>query len=384
MRKQIIFLVGLGVIVIILVVSIVGYFATRPKTQPTKPQVVEVLEEKPSPPAAIEEKKIALPGFQITTSESTTSENIEEIPTTTLGQLTKPLFEKEYVFAGLIYPYIYLYDPGEGILKYINLDDKTYKELYRSFSLYYPLVSPTRKRIIFQENNVWKVLDLSLDETKTLNYQLSDFAWKNDELYYFAFDENRGGGVYKFSDFNKEPILLSKLNLPEAKMEIFGDSLLVWASPLISYNSPIFLLDLKKPAAFKLIFEEKTYPSLLANSSGEYLFLSSVENGLWVSKIYNRSFKVIKEFNWGSLKEKCTFQKVLVCGVPINQETDLISWYHLNKSFNDKIIIFDPVKKEEKEIILDKNYDVLYPQLTPLGVIFLNRNDSKLYLVTLE
>jgi len=381
MNRKTFLILGIATIILITLVSFLGYFITRKKEVPKEPKVVEVPEESQSPLPVTKEELPLIPEKKEIFSIETSSEIFQE--TTTSKKEIRPLFDSELLFIDLLYPYIYVYSPQEGIIKYLNLEDKSYKELYKSFSIYSPSVSPTRKRLLFKENQEWKVLDFSFDEIKTIKENVTSFKWKNDDLIFFVFDEESGGRILKLSDFKKNPLLLANLNLPQAKIEIFGEMVLIWPDPLISPSSPIFFLNLKNPKTIKLLFEKKSWPSFLVSDDQKYLFFSYEENGSLVSKLFDKNLKEIKTFNWSSLAEKCNFRKVLICGVSLNN-VSYEDWLKLKKASKDKIVIYDPQNKEEKEIVLNGNFDVLKPQLSPLGLIFWNRNDAKLYVVNLK
>ena len=53
-------------------------------------------------------------------------------------------------------------------------------------------------------------------------------------------------------------------------------------------------------------------------------------------------------------------------------------------SFSDKIIVFNTTKAEINEIEIGDGFDILSPTLTPIGIIFTNRIDSKIYFVPRE
>ena len=377
MNRKNLFILGLAVLIIITLVSFLGYFVTRKKEVPREPKVVEAPEEKPVPIEVAKEEPSLIPEKKETSSKELS------LPTSTLEEKIKPLFDSELLFIDLIYPYIYVYDPQNGIVKYLNLDDKSYKELYKSFSVYFPSISPTRKRLILKDYNEWKIIDFSFDEVKTLKEDITFFKWKNDDLIYFYFDEEKGGRILRLSDFKKDPLVLANLNLPQAKMEIFGDDVFVWSDPIISPSTPIFSLNLKNPSKIKLLFDKKSWPSLLSSDDQKFLLFSYEENGILVSKLLDKNLKEIKKFSWWAPSEKCTFKKLLVCGVSLNN-INYEDWLKLKKASKDKIVIYDPQNKEEKEIILNGNFDVLSPQISPLGLIFWNRNDAKLYVVNLE
>lgn len=377
MNRKNLFILGLVILIIITSVSFLGYFVTRKKELPQEPKVVEAPEEKPVPLEIPKEEPSLIPEKKETSSKELS------FPTSTLEEKIKPLFDSELLFIDLIYPYIYIYDPQNGIVKYLNLDDKSYKELYKSFSVYFPSISPTRKRLILKDYNEWKIIDFSFDEVKTLKEDIAFFKWKNDDLIYFYFDEEKGGRILRLSDFKKDPLVLANLNLPQAKMEIFGDDVFIWADPIISPSTPIFSLNLKNPNKIKLLFDKKSWPSLLSSDDQKFLLFSYEENGILVSKLLDKNLKEIKKFSWWAPSEKCTFKKLLVCGVSLNN-INYEDWLKLKRASKDKIVIYDPQNKEEKEIILNGNFDVLSPQISPLGLIFWNRNDAKLYVVNLE
>ncbi|MER3570364.1 MAG: hypothetical protein C4348_02065 [Patescibacteria group bacterium] len=382
MRSKKFFLLGAIIILIILLITGFGYYSSLKKPEEKKPTIVEAPEQETKPQPINTETPVfpTLP-----TEKPTETEEIPEtfIPTSTSESKIKKLFDKELAYGDLYYPYIYIYDPQEGILKYLNLEDKTYKEIYKSSNISNISVSPTRKRIVFVENNRLNLLDLSKDSFINFKEKISSFIWKNDELYFFAFDNLNGGFVGKFFDLNKEPLILEKLNFIRAKLEIFGNLLLVYADSLNSINSPVFALNLSKPAGFSLYLEPKNYYSLISSNDGKYLFVSYQEDS-WKSKIIDQNKKELIAFDWGTLKEKCSFVDVLVCGVPLNQKTDINDWYKLKRSYQDKIIIFNPKTKELKEVNLDGFFDVIKPKLTPIGIVFWNRNDANFYIVNLE
>jgi len=382
MRNKTLFFVGAIVLIIILAVSGLGFYLTTKRTKKTEPpKVIEAPEEeRQSIPLTTEENILpTLPPLPTTSSQTTT----EISPAPKTGEEVKALFEKELAFGGLIYPYLYVYDPDDGILKYLNLEDQTYKELYKFSYLKNISVSPTRKRIVFEANGNWRILDLALDQAKELKNLITSLEWLDDKLYYFS--NSPQPGIYLVDEFTKEPKFIKELNLPAVKIKIFGKQLLAWLDPFSFSKSFVFSLNLNNPTSWAIFLDENNYYSLLPSTNGKYLYLSYLdENGSWISKIIDQNKKEIKIFDWASLEEKCTFNDLLVCAVPVNSLENLGYWYKLKRSFRDKIVIYNPSTKEEKEIVLGGSFDVLKPYLTPLGIIFFNRNDAKLYIVNLK
>jgi len=383
MRNKTWFIIGALILILLLGISGLGfYLSKKTEKKEEKPKIVSAPELDISPLPIKEEEKI-LPTLPSLEKKETRTEELVTTSTPT-GEEVKTLFDKEFGFGGLIYPYLYIYDRDEGILKYLNLEDKTYKELYKGFYLKNISVSPTRKRIVFQENNKWKIIDLGFDTTKELKFDIQSHFWVNDTLYFFSFVDFKGGGLYKFSDFQKEPELVKPLDLIDGKIKFFNNLVLVYVSPLINSKSYVFSFNLKKPSDWQIYLEEKDFYSLLPSSNGKYLYLSYLEDGEWISKIIDQNKKEIKRFDWASFEEKCTFEEILVCGVPLNKLNYLDDWFKLKRNFNDKIVIFNPQTNEQKEIKLNGFYDILKPQKTPLGIIFFNRNDSKFYIVNFK
>ena len=85
------------------------------------------------------------------------------------------------------------------------------------------------------------------------------------------------------------------------------------------------------------------------------------------------------------IKEKCTFNDILICAIPYNLENlDKDYWRLLKPSYDEKIIIYNPKNDEIKEINLEDKFDIIKPHLTEKGIVFVNRNDNKIYLYNLN
>lgn len=165
------------------------------------------------------------------------------------------------------------------------------------------------------------------------------------------------------------------------EFEVLQDGILVYENLKFSYSSPLIFINRKKEKKFLL--NNSLNLSVISNKKD--LIYVSVLDKEWKSYLLDIKGNKLKEFNFGTLKEKCTFEKVLICGVPLNQNiVDLTRWYYYKDKFNDRIVIFEPIKNELKYFDLDGEYDILQPTITSIGIIFLNRFDNKLYVVPIE
>jgi hypothetical protein len=121
---------------------------------------------------------------------------------------------------------------------------------------------------------------------------------------------------------------------------------------------------------------------VLTNKNKDLIFLVFRENNRWQSKIIDLSKKDKYSFSWATNKEKCSFDKVLICALPINFNPE--EWLMMNPSYDEKIIIFDPENGSLKEINLEEKFDFIKPKLTPLGIIAWDRLTAKFYLLKLD
>jgi hypothetical protein len=58
----------------------------------------------------------------------------------------------------------------------------------------------------------------------------------------------------------------------------------------------------------------------------------------------------------------------------------MTTWYQYEDSSQDRIIIYDPLTQDYKEIF-DPDMDVIQPVLTDVGLFFLNRISYKLLFI---
>lgn len=325
-------------------------------------------ELKPKPPIKEESKVFKETKEEIAEEEIAVEENVK-----------KPilLFEKILLYPIIEYPYLYGYDPESKTIKEINLVDKTYKELYKGEGIKTLSFSDDKNGILFKKDNSFYYLDILNDKLERLPSTIKTAFWYKNNLYGYILTENSSYLANLKKNFEK----IDDLYILNPKFESLKNGFLVYEDLRYSYNSPLILIENNKSK--KILFENATNLSVITNKD-DLIFISLSEKE-WKSYLLDKNGVKLKEFNFGTLKEKCTFEKILICGVPKNQNiTDPTNWYYYRENFSDRLVIFDPQNNTLKYFDLDKNYDILNPTLTPLGVIFLNRFDSKLYQVAVE
>lgn len=365
MKKNLI----LGIIVLIIVVGVVfvGYFKNRQKQ---------------------EKKNIFQEGGQIAPSPipvaPTPSERLELSPIT--GTQPTPtyqptssyplLFKDEYLYIDLFYPLLYVYDPDAEVVKYFDLENQAYKEIFRATLIEEAVISPDESGLVLKTKEGFIFLNLKNDSLYKLSPFTKNFIFtpqglvlyiNNKDISYLAF--------YK----DGQMIKIRNLGVLNPKFESLKNFLLIYEK-----NSPVFSLNLKNPNDFSVFLEAKPDYSLLTNKDKNLIFVS-YKNGYWQSQIINSDRKVQINFAWGTVKEKCSFDEFLVCAVPADLENfsaDL--WLLKQPAYDEKIIIYNPKNGEIKEIKLESKFDIIKPKLTPLGIIFWNRLDAKFYLIESE
>jgi len=289
----------------------------------------------------------------------------------------KLLLEKYLLYPEIDYPYIYAYDPESRTIKELNLEDKTYKEFYKSSNITFLSFSKDKTKILFKKDDNYYVLDTITDNLERLPASIKKVFWFGNNLFGYLFTENSSqivkikNGIESFID----------LYIFHPEFDELENSFIVFENLRYTDNSPLILITNKKEK--KVLLENALNLSAITNKKN--LIFVSLFEGSWKSYLIDKNGTKLKEFNFGTLKEKCTFEKILVCGVPLDQsQTDLSKWYYYKISFQDRLVIFDPDKNKLDYYDLNGKYDVLRPKLTPLGIIFLNRFDNKIYVVPTE
>jgi hypothetical protein len=363
--KKIIFII-IFIIIIISLVTIVGLLRKRTELKSTqqKPGTVEV-EEKPIPsPLPITTER----QFPQTTLPS------EQTPTATTKSY-QLLFAQPFLYLGLDYPLLYVYDPKEGIIKYLNLEDETYKEIFKDFNLKNAFLSEDKTKIVIIENtNKLNLLDIQKDELITLPPVTNKIIFIPEIILYIN-DNKKASYLAYFKDGKLTKI--RNLGILNPEFAFLKNGLLIYEE-----NSPVFFLDLKKPSQLSIFLPAKENYDLLVNKNKDLILVIFKENYNWQSQVIDLNTKVKYSFPWGTVIEKCSFDDLLICAIPTNFNPE--NWRMLESSFDEKIIIYNPKNSEVKEINLEEKFDIVKPKLTPMGIIFWNRLDSKFYLLKVD
>lgn len=358
--RKIIIIIAIPIIFIIII--LIGYFASRNKEQTEK--IIEPISQKPI-------------NNPVPLTKKTNRGKQDEIDTSPISLPTNqkisysPLFDQEMYYLDLDYPNLYVYDYNDFVVKIFNLEDETYKELYKIFDFQRAVLSPDKSKIIVQAGSDLNLLDLNTDKLFLLPSMVRKFVFSDKDLIVYVNDNKEISYLAYFR--NGKTVKIRDLGILDPEIIFISNNKIL----LYQKNSryPVFLLDLKSPTNLNLFLEADTNYSLLINKNQNLLFVSSENN----SKIIDLNNKQTKfNFPWKTAKEKCSFDKFLICAV--NYNFNFNSWYILGENFDEKIIVFDPEKNEIiKEIDLGGKIDVLIPKLVKDKIIFWNRLDSKIY-----
>ncbi len=286
------------------------------------------------------------------------------------------LIDAILLYPKIDYPYIYGYDPKNKVIKTYNIEDKTYKEIFKRDNIKNLSFSKSNLLVLFKDDNFW-LLDTIRDKLIKLPINVKSGFWVNDELYLFITSVD-GNYLAKYSEKPKKIVDIYIFN-PD--FDYLSNDFIFYENLKTTQASPLYLIKNMKEKI--QILEPKMLLSALTNKNN-LIFVSYVENS-WKSFIIDKNGNKIIEFNFGTLKEKCTFKELLICGVPKDQDFSKIDeWYYYKKTFSDKLIIFDPQKLKLDYYDLDGDFDIINPVLTSIGVIFFNRNDARLYVIPIK
>lgn len=364
MGKKKIFIVFIGIIFfIVAILVLIGYLNSKKKT--SKIDISEKDNDTtPSPlPISLWDKKTENSKNSQTSTDVKKSENY------------KLLFDQQFIYIDLYYPYLYLYEPESGLIKYLNLEDETYREIVKIFDINFIKISPNREKIIYKVDNDFYLLDIKRDTTTRLPIFTKSFGFGQDKIIVYLSD-NRNFSYLAFLDNNNKTTKIRDLGLLSPTIVFLPpNNILIYNDEGIT---PVFLINLDKPSEMKLFLDPKENYSILPNSKGDLIFVSSAEG----SKIINFKNETLIDFAWQTTKEKCSFDDVLICGV--SENFSYRDWHLLGFNVDDKIVIYDPNKKEIKEINLEEKFDIINPKVTPIGIIFGNRLDGKMYVMKIQ
>jgi len=360
MKKRIIILVIVLIIIISLV--IVGYLKNRKREK--GPGVIEVPQkEVPNPIPITEEKQIT----------GTTTQPIA-VPTSTPSTKSyQALFQQSFFYIDLDYPLLYVYDPQNQIIKYLNLEDETYKEILKITDIKNAWLSDDKTKIMVLTNEGFTLADLKTDSIYNLSPFVENFIF-TPETWLYLNNKKKISYLAKFK--NGKTTKIRDLGILNPEFAILKNGVLIYEK-----NSPIFLLEFKNTSTLK-IFLDGQYFDVLTNKNKDLIFLVFEENNTWQSKIIDLNKKTKYSFSWATNKEKCSFDEVLVCALPTNFDPE--GWSMLNPGYDKKIIIYNPKNDTVKEVNLEEKFDLVKPKLTPLGIIAWDRLSAKFYLIKLD
>lgn len=269
----------------------------------------------------------------------------------------------------------------EGVIREINLESNSYLEIFRNPSLTEIHFSPqgTKAIIRFRNNPEYFFLDPENDLLLSLPASVNNFVFLDDNnvLLY----QNNNSAISSLILWNINNMITLKdlgvLNPEFTRLSKY--QVLIYEKPISGLKTPVFLYDIRNPKIIKQVLPPKYNYSIIASKNGDYIFVNYQEGDKLLSDLYNSNFLKVASFSWGTIKEKCTFDDILVCAVPKNN-ISMQSWYQLESVSEDKIITFNPKTKELREIF-DLNLDALQPYLTKMELFFIYRLNHKLFLI---
>jgi len=360
MKKRILILVI--ILIVILGLVIIGYFKSKKQEKkPNEPGIIEVPQkETPTPIPVLQEKQI-----QPTTT-----------PPTTAASAAKPyqsLFKESFLYLDLDYPLLYVYDTQSQVIKYLNLEDETYKEIVKVSDLKNAWISEDKTKIIIFTTKGFALVDLKTDNIYNLSPFVQNFVF-TPETWFYLNDGKRISYLAKFQ--NGKITKIRNLGILNPEFAVLKNGILIYEK-----NSPLFLLEFKNPSVLKIFFDGQFFDTL-TNKNKDLIFFVFKENEVWQSKIIDLNKKTKYSFSWATYKEKCSFDEVLVCALPKNFDAE--NWSMLSTNYDEKIIVYNPKNDEIKEINLEEKFDFIKPKLTPLGIMAWDRLSMKFYLLKLD
>ncbi|GIW67199.1 MAG: hypothetical protein KatS3mg096_067 [Candidatus Parcubacteria bacterium] len=366
MKKRVI--IGIIILLIVALIVILGYFRSKSaKEKAESPGVIEVEQ----PP-----QSLPLPINQITSS-------IPSIPTlpTATTEPTKTyqlLFNQSFIYLDLDYPLLYVYDPQQEIIKYLSLEDETYREIAKIPNLKQGWLSEDKTKIVIETNNGFSLIDIKADKLDTLPIFTQKVVLNKNIILYLSNDKDISYIAY-FNDKTGDVKKIRNLGILNPDFAILKNGILIYEQ-----NSPVLFLDFKNQADLSLFLDIQT-ATIIPNKNKDLIFMSFKKNDIWQSQIIDINKKLIYSFSWAAIKDKCTFDEILVCALTSNfNDSSPSDWYSNKTSVDDKIVIYYPQNNKLEEIQLEGKFDFVRPKLTPLGIIAWNRLDAKFYLLKIE
>ncbi len=299
-------------------------------------------------------------------------------PATASGSI-QLLFDQPLSSAEVVYPELYAYDVSAGIYRVFNLADHTYRDLYANPNLIRAWRSPSGRYLAIEQRAAGRphfaVLDLNRDRLQPLDALTQRLVWTDrDDLILHLTNQSRVNVLARWRA--GQVTLLGPTGLLAPRFAALGDRILVTGS----HDAPLLSLD-PTTGDHRIILTPRRFVALLGRS-GAALVMTFDRS--WQTLLFNQTNQAARSFNWGSFPEKCTLAiDFVVCGTPKNiaalgAPEDWLEW---RTSSADDLVFFNRTAEVETRVALDGQYDILGPALTPLGLVFTNRFDSRLYLV---
>ncbi len=322
---------------------------------------------------------------QTTSSETLTTTPKEETNITTTKEEKntssfKPLIDKPLDFLKIDYPFIYFYDSEEALVKQFNIENEVYKEkeIFKVINLEKAVFSPQNTKLVFKTDSNYYLLDLKKDLVYNLNPLTKEFIFLGEDLILYL-NNNLSSSYLAFF---KEGIMskIIDLGIVNPRFEVFNKKILIY-----SQDNPVFSLSLEKKPNLNIFLDKADDYSLLSNSRSDLLFVSFKENNSWKSKIINAKKEIINSFEWGTAKEKCSFDdQYLICALPSNLDRFDINEWLFSPQNDSKLIIYNLKDKTYQEKTLKIKLDIVNPQLKDSRILFWDRLSRKFYQVNIE
>lgn len=327
--------------------------------------------------------KSRIPFEQTTSSETLTTTPKEEADITTskeekIFSSFKPLINKPLDFLKIDYPFIYFYDPEEVLIKQFNVENEIYKEIFKVINLEKAVFSPQNTKLVFKTDSSYYLLDLKKDLVYNLNPLTREFIFWGEDLILYLNNNLSSSYLAFFKEGTVSKII--DLGIVNPRFEVFDKKILIY-----SQDNPVFSLSLGKKPNLNIFLDKAEDYSLLSNSKSDLLFVSFKENNSWKSKIINTKKETINSFEWGTAKEKCSFDdRYLICAIPSNLERFDINEWLFSPQNDSKLIIYNLKDEIYQEKTLKIKLDIVNPQLKDSRILFWDRLSRKFYQVNIE
>lgn len=322
-----------------------------------KPLATTTQEEITYKPLSITKKE----EIKIETSTEIFFSLTSSIPFTQTPSPYQRLINKQLIYIDLDYPLLYVYDPSDKVIKYIDLENEVYRELYKTEDFEKAEFSQDKNLLILKNSSGYHLLDFKNDLLYNLDKSVKNYIFALKDLVLYLNNEST---ISELSYFKEGKLIkIRDLGILNPVLYYFKNKLLVYEE-----NSPVFALDLTNSNNFVVFLDPSDEYQFLRNKNDNLLFISIRNKGVNQSRIVDLNQKEIKSFDFFTKSEKCSFDSFLICA----------------SLDNKNIIIFDPKTKKEKKIEVEGIYEIVKPKITPLGIIFWDKLTFYFYVINPE